>query len=619
MRAGAREGASRARRARRALACVVVAACAVAATRTRAGGARARAGAGAGAGGTTDAATDAIGDAGAIGDARAARTTPAVEVAGAAATLRDVGAREGEDVVVVAFADAKVLDVAKNWATHAMRARAGEGGEGSGAVASRARVRPVLVALDAETLDAARALGVATYRAEYGDLNDAADHASESWKKFCALMVKELRAVLDAGFDVILSDVDVVWLRDAAPYFKCESGDVDGCEEIRGADVMISSDNLSPTMDWELGARYAMRGIFNTGMMFIRNTRAGKDFLSDWARNLQAKDGAYSKLTTHQQVFNKMAREENAWPGLDVAPGASAKTRVLQSGSPLPSTGSPFAIGALPLRLFVNGHGYFMQWVNRKDGVWDDVKPYAVHATYTFDGSGGEAKRYRFQEVGLWALHDAAGEDEKFLTFELAPQNLTSEEPTIEDHLIVASANVRALVKAFAYAVSLNRTLAIPPLPCRCDKVWSGHDDVFSAKCRYPGANDENYLPGTCPLDHFVSGAKIRKAGGRFVPLASVPSPRAAVFVDAARGERRDDVLLTLGDIDRVPALKFDANHAALSSAVSHPEPWCAECLREACASVLAADVLRRGATRATRGGTAEMWCVSFTDPASSP
>ena len=135
---------------------------------------------------------------------------------------------------------------------------------------------------------------------------------------------------------MILSDVDVVWLRDAAPYFKCESGDVDGCEEIRGADVMISSDNLSPTMDWELGARYAMRGIFITGMMFIRNTRAGKDFLSDWARNLQAKDGAYSKLTTHQQVFNKMAREENAWPGLDVAPGASARAKRAPSGADSP-------------------------------------------------------------------------------------------------------------------------------------------------------------------------------------------------------------------------------------------------------------------------------------------
>ena len=613
MRAGARDGARRARRARWALACAVAAACVAAATRR---GSTATAGGTATATATataTRAATDARGDAGARATVPAPRTR---EATGAAATLRDVGARPGEDVVVVAFADAKVLDMAKNWATHAMRARAGGSGDEGGAKAARARARPVLVALDAETLDAARALGVATYRAEYGDLNDAADHASESWKNFCVLMVKQLSAVLDAGFDVILSDVDVVWLRDAAPYFKCENGDVDGCEEIRGADVMISSDNLSPTMDWELGARYAMRGIFNTGMMFIRNTRAGKDFLSDWARNLQAKDGAYSKLTTHQQVFNKMAREENSWPGLDVAPGASAKTRVLQSGSPLQSTGSPFAIGALPLRLFVNGHGYFMQWVNRKDGVWDDVKPYAVHATYTFDGSGGEAKRYRFQEFGLWALDDAAGEDEKFLTFELAPQNATSEEPTIDDHLVVASANVRALVKAFAYAVSLNRTLAIPPLPCRCDKVWSGHDDVFSAKCRYPGANGENYLPGTCPLDHFISGAKIRKAGGRFVPLASVPSPRAAVFVDAARGERRDDVLLTLGDIDRVPALKFDANRAALSSAVSHPEPWCAECLREACASVLAADVLRRGATRATRGGTAEMWCVSFTDPA---
>ena len=31
------------------------------------------------------------------------------------------------------------------------------------------------------------------------------------------------------------------------------------------------------------------------------------------------------------------------------------------------------------------------------------MRPYAVHATYTFDGSTAAAKRMRFAEVGLWS------------------------------------------------------------------------------------------------------------------------------------------------------------------------------------------------------------------------
>lgn len=53
----------------------------------------------------------------------------------------------------------------------------------------------------------------------------------------------------------------------------------------------------------------------------------------------------------------------------------------------------------------------------------------------------------------------------------------------IEDYFIVVSVNVCVFVKVFVYVVFFNRTFAIFLLSCRCDKVWSGYDDVFSVKC----------------------------------------------------------------------------------------------------------------------------------------
>ncbi|OUS42304.1 nucleotide-diphospho-sugar transferase-domain-containing protein [Ostreococcus tauri] len=445
------------------------------------------------------------------------------------------------------------------------------------------------------------------------------------------MMVGELVRVVDAGFHVALSDVDVAWTRDPTAYFLCER-DVDGCEEIKDADVMISSDNLSPTTDWGRGARYARGGVFNTGVVYVKSSARGAAFLREWREHLLATTGPYAALTSHQQVFNKMVREHNAWPGIDVAEGASERTRVLESGAPL-STGLKIKIGALPLKLFANGHGYFVQGANARGGDREDdrLRPYAVHATYTFDGSGNDAKRYRFKEAGLWmGDDDDAATETTYLTFDFPNVDVNSTEPNIGDHVKVARANVRALIKAFAYAVALNRTLAIPPSPCRCDKVWGGHDNVFKAKCRYPGADSENYLPGVCPLDHFVSPRKIKAAGGDFVPLASVPpdAARAGTRVDWNATDRTIDAIarfdapvVSLGSIDAAPELDVDAirdrsaraRALAVRRAASTPEPWCAECLPDKCARWIPAHVLALGAVFPARGGAQEMWCVDFT------
>lgn len=551
-----------------------------------------------------------------VAEPTSATPTSALEAA------RASGARAGRDVVLVAFANGRVSDATINWAKHLSR------------TGSR-RMRHVLGALDDVALERARKLGVFAYAATHEDLDHGAAHASENWRAFCAMMIAELKTLIEEGYDVVLSDVDVAWMRDAAPYFLCEeAAKADGCEDIMDADVMISSDNLSPTKDWNEGARYARAGIFNTGVVFVRSTPCGKEFMRDWWTHLTATSGPYAKLTSHQQVFNKMVRQENAWPGLDVRPGASERTRVLVSGSAL-SSGNTFALGILPLRLFTNGHGYFVQRVNLRNsrrqanGDGDAAQPYAVHATYTFDGSGNDAKRYRFQEVGLWLGEDEVGassDQARYLTFDAPTVRVTKEEADIGDHVAVARANVRALRTAFAYAAALNRTLAIPRLECRCDKVWGGHDNVFKAKCHYPGAEGEEYLPGVCPLDHFVSPSAIRRAGGVFVPAASAPPAATANAVpidwstsqldDFSPTYRAHERYLTLGTVDDVLARAPSALAAAaarVDAVLARPERWCAECVPDrACERWISPPILALGSTTRTRGGTSESWCVDL-------
>ena len=104
-----------------------------------------------------------------------------------------------------------------------------------------------------------------------------------------------------------------------------------------------------------------------------------------------------------------MVRSEKLpYPGLRVA-SAPARTSLAASGN--------FTLGALPLHLFVHGHGYFVQRAKvsvagtQAAGASSAVlpSPYAVHATYTLDHHDHIAKRQRFHEAGLWRADGGGG------------------------------------------------------------------------------------------------------------------------------------------------------------------------------------------------------------------
>jgi hypothetical protein len=368
--------------------------------------------------------------------------------------MRDMRLPRG-DLVTVTFSNSKMAALTMNWALHLRKAG----------------VPHVVGALDAPMLAALRKLGAPTaaYDLFFSNLDGGSSHASDSWKSFAKLRIGQVRALLEMGYDVLMSDVDVVWRRDPRTFLQCgynhvhlgglpldsgrqlsasqpissgggaggdgaggseerwdgaargggdeeqggedsaaqlkylrvHGGGSDDCMGISAAEVMVSSDNLSPRHDQDEGAMYARRGVFNTGIVFLKHTKGAKKFAEAWNAHLNAKEGRYARLTSDQQVFNAMAREEGQWPGLSphVLPAGFPTTRVLVANGLL--DGSTFRLGILPVALFNPGHVYFLQREKLLQTM-PGAEPYGVHATYTFDGSSGAAKRLRFAEVGLW-------------------------------------------------------------------------------------------------------------------------------------------------------------------------------------------------------------------------
>ena len=52
-------------------------------------------------------------------------------------------------------------------------------------------------------------------------LDGSNQHASGSWKKFAAMRIGEVLKIVRLGYSLLHTDVDVVFLRNPAPYLMC--------------------------------------------------------------------------------------------------------------------------------------------------------------------------------------------------------------------------------------------------------------------------------------------------------------------------------------------------------------------------------------------------------------
>ena len=252
-------------------------------------------------------------------------------------------------MVLLTFGDSKVQRVLENFVAHATTAGAPH----------------IVGAVDTGTYDRLSSVGVAVYKtplalqADY-KMDGSNTHGSQSWQRFAAMRTGEVARIVTLGYDVLHTDVDVVWLRSPLPYLRCsvndaksEAASVSGarenyavesqirqaavtqalrCESLRSADVAVSSDNMSPGDDAHQGVGYAIGGTLNTGLLFIRATAAGTRFANAWHEIVVSpppgrKFAGPGCCTSDQQVFGRMIRDEGRpYPGLAVPPG---RARVL--------------------------------------------------------------------------------------------------------------------------------------------------------------------------------------------------------------------------------------------------------------------------------------------------
>ena len=598
------------------------------------------------------------------------------------AALRVATSGSRSRVVLLTFGNSGVLPTLHNFISHATSVGA-----------------PFLIgAVDAPAFDqltrsyGARAAAYKTPLAlEDGYRLDGSNaHSSSSWQRFAAMRTKEVARIVLLGYDVLHTDVDVAWLRNPVPYIACADGGGGGggggrsadahdeplpqslgCEALRDADVAVSSDNMSPGDDARGGVGYAIGGTLNTGILLIRTTDAGKRFAQLWHETVVDRacpattSATCPQLCKHgtcyggacvgdcnqgrcctsdQQVLNRMVRDETLpYPGLRIPRGSMRTVRA--------SAKSNITLGALPLALFLHGHGYFVQrarLLKAKHGEVVPARPYAVHATYTLDDHDGLAKAQRFREGGLWRVDPPAFFTGRYLAYNASlpsPEHDAiskgSRPSTIAAHITALPHYMSELRDAFALALALNRTLILPRWTCYCDRLWSGSDDIFHFGCMYPGAQDARFVPFVCPMDHVLSPKRWNDAG--------VPHRDAAfldhhafqnAIVDVSVGESTAEHGLLRGisevqaarqlwSLTDAPVLRLGSTHGLLcglegdtkhfndlAAKLLTPPPWCSTCFqpcKQELKTWLDDDAIAQGADGSNR------WCARFKPPAPLP
>ena len=93
-------------------------------------------------------------------------------------------------------------------------------------------------------------------------LDGSNQHSSGSWKRFASMRTGEVMKIVNAGYTVLHTDCDVVFLRDPSPYLMCDSANWGDearypCAGLAPADVAVSSDNMSPDRDHRGHAGYS--------------------------------------------------------------------------------------------------------------------------------------------------------------------------------------------------------------------------------------------------------------------------------------------------------------------------------------------------------------------------
>ncbi|KAK8323388.1 hypothetical protein V6Z11_A12G235000 [Gossypium hirsutum] len=368
-----------------------------------------------------------------------------------------VAQRAKDNVIIVTFGNFAFMDFILTWVKHL----------------TDLGVSNLLVgAMDTKLLNALYWKGIPVFDMGSHISTDDVGWGSPIFHKMGRQKVLLINAILPFGFELLMCDTDMVWLKNPLPYLA----------RYPDADILTSSDQVVPTVvddrlaDWkQVGAAY------NIGIFHWRPTPPAKKLAKEWIDMLLADDRIWD-----QNGFNELVRRQTG-PAFDDESGIFY------------SYDGNLKLGILPESIFCSGHTYFVQALHQQFRL----QPYALHTTFQYAGT--EGKRHRLREAMVFfdppEYYDAPG---GFLSFRpsISKSLLLDGEHNLESHFSLINYQMRQIRSALALASVLNRTLVMPPLWCRLDRLWFPH----------PGAllGSMTRQPFLCPLDHVFEYALVQ-------------------------------------------------------------------------------------------------------------
>eukprot|EP00775_Hariotina_reticulata_P006248 gene6248-6484_t len=310
--------------------------------------------------------------------------------------------------------------------------------------------------------------------------------SSDSWNDATWRKVPAAQELLLLGYNVIMSDIDVMWLKDPLPYFNIQAAQ---------ADFVISLDahyTDKPAGDDGLEPGSLLGRLMNTGVYFARARIQVLDLYHRWL--------AHRAVGNHDQLaFKMMITAVNTVEPLEDSNGTVSK----RLGKVL---GEKVVLGHLPLSSFLHSYSFSVMQLHKLM----NTTPYEVHMVFGYGHQ--DSKVYKLRDAGL-GWDDASSDYYKpaggIISFDLvlppvpmefnswasADDPMHSEEDMQLVHIKAIDFQLQQLYHALGVALALNRTLIMPHMLCFCVKGW-----FPNVKCRLPG-DERSLLPFSCPGD----------------------------------------------------------------------------------------------------------------------
>ncbi|GLC65037.1 hypothetical protein PLESTF_000239600 [Pleodorina starrii] len=353
---------------------------------------------------------------------------------------------------------------------------------------------------------------------KYGDQH----YNAATWRK-----VVVVSRIVHWGFNVIHSDVDVVWFRDPLPYFLGPA--------LKGVDMAVSSDLISTQNrvgDDGLEVGMHQHTNFNTGVYLVRASPGGKSLIAGWASMRITNRGENDQVGIYKFIRERRAHSETRILVLEPMPGEDQAAKAFAANpdgferysktDPLPVS-TEMRLAALGVHMLLNGYSYFIPHLHERM----NITPLGIHMTWV--PLSKEGKFHRFRDGMLYddppEYYDSPGT--KYLTADIdapdAPPGFNAwreTEDMIQEHLKNMPPQLKQVYRAVAVSMVLNRTLIFPRMRCYCFKNW-----FMSEQCRIPG-DKVTQFPLDCALDQIFRP----KVLYNYPPLATKNGPQNFTF-----------------------------------------------------------------------------------------